>query len=382
MKPTLAWGLLLALALLTAAALVAPWPVAAMILAVSLAMSRKRSGLLLFVASSVVINGLLLAFLRPTGAALPLGPVTLGLDGALLGVVAAIRLSAALALNVATFSRIMPARVVDSLHLPPRWTAFMAAVLIAGQDLARDYAGLRDARKSLDEWPSTRLGSIRAAMGILPMLMVLAVRRAETRQDALRLAGIRTSARFAPIVAVTALGVAGRLAFVGLPNVALTYVVVFLGGMVFGARVGALAGFWSMVFSNFFLTGLLPSAFANAPAMALIGLLGGLIRPLDVSGANTMDRWTGRILASIIGFVGTLLFSATSDALEWVLVPELRGGADILVARIIAGWIFNILPAVLNAVLFAATVVPIHGAFRALESGEKGHEASNRVAST
>ncbi len=334
-------------------------------------MARRRAGLVAFTVGSLLVNGLLLALLDPTGPSLEVGRIVFGLDGALLGAQAAVRLSAAIAVNVAAFGWLAPAQLLDGLRLPPAWTAFLAAVLIAGQDLGRDFASLRDARRSQGRWPEGRLGSLWAAVAVLPTLMVHAVRRAEVRRDALMLAGFRTGPLFAPVVAVTALGVAGRLALVGLPNVALTYVVVFLGGLVFGVRVGVWAGLWSMVLSNLVLTGLYPGSFANAPAMALLGLLGGLLRPLDLSGpaSSSLDRFLGRVLAGGAGFLGTMLFSVTSDLFEWVLAPELRGDVAVLVARVVAGLLFNVVPAILNALVFAASVVPVHAAFRALEVG-------------
>lgn len=370
MRPVAAWGLVLALAAATVAALVSPWPVPAALAALAFLLARgRRAGLAVFLGLAVAVNGLLLAFLRPDGPVASLGPVTLGLGGALDGAVGALRLVAVFGLNVAALTRVPPARLLDGLRLPPRWTAFVAAVLIASQDLGRDFTALREARLSQGRWPEGRLARLGAAAALLPALMVHAGRRAEVRRDALRLAGLDTGPLFAPVVAVTALAAAGRVAFVALPNVALTYVVVFLGGLVFGARVGFWAGLWSMVLTNLLLSGLEPTAYANAPAMALLGLAGGLLRRVDLSGGSRMDRWLGRGLAAAAGFAGTFLFSVAADTLTWLVVPEFRGDLDLLRLRLLAGVAFNVLPAVVNAALFWLAVVPVHAAFRALDEG-------------
>ncbi len=369
MRPPAAWAVVVGLVTVTAAAFLAPWPVAAGLAAASLLLARRRGGLLAFAAVSVLFHAVLLGFLRPTGPGLAVGAVRFGLDGAGLGAVAALRLVAVFGANVAVLGRVAPARLLDGLRLPVRWTAFVAAVLIAGQDLGRDFVALRDARRSRGAWPEGRLERVWTAVGLLPALMVHASQRARTRQDALRLAGVRTGPRFAPVVAVTALAAAGRLALVGLPNVALTYVVVFLGGLVFGGRVGFWAGFWAMALTDLLLSGLAPSAFVNAPAMGLLGLAGGVLRGRDLSGASSSDRAAGRLFAAAAGFAGTLLFSAATDALTWLLVPEFRGGLDVLAALVLAGLAFNVVPAVSNAVLFWLAVVPVHAAFRALDSG-------------
>lgn len=381
MRPLVAWALVAGLVGLTFLALLAPWPwVAALALAAFLVADGRRAALVSFAVVAVGINALVLSFLHPVGPVLVVGAVRLGLDGALEGVLGAMRLVAILGINLAAFAHVAPARLLDGLRLPPRWTAFVAAVLIAVQDIGRDFAALREARQSQRRWPEGRLGRLFAAAGLLPSLMVHAVQRARTRQEALRLAGMDTGELFAPVVAVTALAAAGRMALVALPNVALTYVLVFLGGLVFGARVGFWAGLWSMVLTNLLVSGLEPTSFVNAPAMALLGLAGGLLRGVDLSGAGVVERWLGRAFAAWFGFVGTLLFSVASDALSWLVVPEFRGDVDLLRLRVLAGVAFNVVPALFNAVLFGLAVVPVHRAFRALDSG--GRSGGDRVSAS
>jgi uncharacterized membrane protein len=193
---------------------------------------------------------------------------------------------------------------------------------------------------------------------------VLAVRHARVRADALRLAGHATGPRFAPLVAVTALAVAARMVLAAGANVSLAYVVVFTGGLLFGAGVGAAAGALAMAFTDLLLSGLAPTAFANAPAMALVGLLGGVLRRVDFTGGSRADRWAGRLLAAACGVASTILFSLTSDALTWAMVPEFRGDLGALRALVLAGLAFNVLPAAANGVLFAAVAGPTEAAAR------------------
>jgi hypothetical protein len=203
------------------------------------------------------------------------------------------------------------------------------------------------------------------AAGLLPPLAVLALRRARTRAEALRLAGQATGPRFAPLVAVTAMAVAARLASTAaVPNVSLVYAVVFVAGLVFGIRVGAAAGLLGMAITNLLLTGLYLVPFANAPAMALVGVLGGSLRRVDFEGRTRADRWAGRLIAASCGIAATALFSVASDVATWAVVPEFRDTPGSLRALVLFGLAFNVLAAAVNAVLFAAAVGPVSAAAR------------------
>ncbi|MBW3581701.1 MAG: ECF transporter S component [Euryarchaeota archaeon] len=169
--------------------------------------------------------------------------------------------------------------------------------------------------------------------------------------------------RLTLIAAFTALAIAGRIAFLWAPNIALTYYVVFFAGVVLCTRAGALVGLLAMTVTNLMLSGLHPVLFANAPAMALLGVAGGLLRPLFVRPAK--DR-TGKALRvtvlACVGLWGTLLFSLTTDllgyALQYGATPEGRAiGTAALVPYLVAGLLFNLVPAVVNALLFA-TLTP------------------------
>jgi len=366
MKRAEAVGVLAAMATLTVVATLAPPAIAAgLVLAAILALRKARRAFLGFVLVSLALNALLFALLLPGPDAFAVGPVSLGWEGARLGLVGAIRLAAILGANLAILSWVSVGVLLDGLRLPPPATAFLGAVLLAAHDLGRDAGRLVDALRLDGRWPHGLWRKARAAATVLPPLAVLALRRAHTRAEALRLAGHDTGPRFAPLVAVTAMAVAGRLALtVAVPNVSLTYAIVFTAGLVFGARIAALAGFLGMAITNVLLTGFYVVPFANAPAMALVGVLGGVLRRVDFTGRTPADRWAGRLLAASCGILATALFSITADVATWALVPEYRAAEGSLRVLVLAGLGFNVLAATVNAVLFAAAVGPVSVAAR------------------
>ncbi len=369
--------LTLLIALTALALTLPPWYTAPLVPLAVLLMKTGRRGFLLLGVLGIALNVLLLAlFLPGSGPAWQLGPIRLGAEGASRGLASGIRLAAIAGANFATLSHYPPTRILEDLRLPPRLTGLLAATLIAAQDVGRDFQTIRDARRLDGAWPKSRWKRIPAAATLLPTLMVAAHQRAQTRRDALRLAGHDTGPHFVPIVAIAALATAGRLAFVGLPNITLTYVVIFLGGLVYGARVGVTAAIISMATTDFLLTGLLPSPFANVPAMALVALAGATLRHIDFGGTTPLDRITGLALAATAGFASTLLFSIGADTATWLMIPELRGDPRAWQIIVIQGLIFNVIPALVNAALFAAAVGPVSHAMQTLHQS-KNHANHN-----
>ena len=352
MNPLRSWSWLLAGIGLTAAALLLPpTPVLVLWILAMSALRRGHRGMLALAGTTLLINGLLMAWLTP-GQAL-WGPFSE--EGLRLGLIGATRLNALITANMALLQRLPMAAFLDGLRLPPIATGFLAALLIAGQDLGRDLQRIREARMLEGSWPDGRFAQVREGGRLLPALFLASWRRAEVRRDALRGAGIDVGPRFAPIVAVATLAVAGRMAFIVLPNIALTYVVVFLGGALYGGRVGFWAGFWAMTLTNLMISGFAPSAFLNAPAMGILGVLGGLAQPL-------LRGRDGAIWAAIFGVLGTLLFSILMDVGTWAMVPEFRTSIDLLWVRIGAGLAVNVVPAITNGILFAVASGPVNRA--------------------
>lgn len=364
--PRTAWGIALGATVATILSIVGPVTVAAGLLVLGVAgMGRGRRA---FVATSTIMAAIYALIL---GAFTP-GPEPLlqttwldwGLEGAITGAIGMMRLSAVLAVNLAVVTNITLPAWLDALHLPARATAFTASVLLAAKDLADDQDRIVAARKTDGAWPVGRRARARAAAGVVAPMVVGSVRRAETRREALRLAGLDTGPRFAPIVAVTALAIAGRLAFVAVPNVSLAFALVFAGGVVFGARVGAWAGAWSMLLTDLMFSGLAPTALVNVPAMALVGAVGGIFSRLEL----TADRVSVAAWAGVAGVVSTLLFSVAADSAEVLIIPEFRSTPGFWRLRVFAGLVFNAVPAILNGVLFAAVVGPVARAMAAYRS--------------
>lgn len=355
MRPVVAWTTVAGLLAASAAAFVLPLAAVGALAAVSVAAMRRRAGFIVAAAGGGAINVLLMAFVL-RGPGWSLGPLALSEQGAWIGLAAALRLAAALGANLAVLSRVPVEQVLDGLRLPAGATALLAAVLVTAHDLARDLERLRDAARLAGRWPDGRLARIAASARLLPPLVVLAVRHARRRADGLRLAGHGTAPGFAGLVAVTALACAGRMATLAVPNDPVTYAVVFLGGVLFGAGTGALAGVLSMALTNLAISGLHPAAFANAPAMALLGVLGGAVGRLRLAREG---RMASAVLAAACGALGVLAFSVAADALTWTLVPETRAHGQALGAYVALGLSFNALPAVAAAIVFALAVAPV-----------------------
>lgn len=368
---------LLALLACTTAGLAGPWPAAAVLLVLGATAARHRRALALLGGSSLAANLLLFGLLGPgpTIPGLPIHPVGLRVAS-----LAALRLTAVAAVNLGGLSLLPMERLLDGLRLPPRVAGTVAAVALCARDVARDAARLVDAARLDGQWPARAWGKARAAANLLPALLVASVRRAETRREALRLAGQDLPAAWTPVVAVGALALAGRFALLAVPNLSVTYVVVFLGGVLFGARAGALAGLLGMLLSDLALTGLQPTPLVNAPAMALLGLLGGALRGLDWGALRRSQAWANRALAGAVGVAATLLFSVAADALTWALVPEYRAQPGSLRLLVAAGLVFNLVPATANALLFAAATAPTARAWRAVGSVTPGGAAPRRSA--
>ncbi len=335
----------------TVALLAPPAYVALVAIAAWASLLRGHRGMLGFAAFTLALNAALLAWLYPGDWQ----------TGAQVGLVAGLRLVALLIANVAVLQWLPPAQWLADLGLPRRVEAFLAAILMASHDIGRDARLLLDAQQARGTWPKGRMARARVAAGLLPALMVAAHQRAKRRQEALRLAGVDVGPRFAPIVAITALAAAGRLALVAFPNISLTFVIVFAGGVALGARVGFWSGFWAMLLTDLMLSGLFLPAFVNVPTMALVGALGGAFHA-----RHWQDRTEARVLAAATGILATLAWSVATDALSWAIIAERRQSIALLQVTVLAGLVFNAVPALVNGALFAAAIGPVGRAFSAL----------------
>jgi hypothetical protein len=363
MKPSEAWLRISTLLILSTLAFYAPqliliWIIGAIAFDARFGMGQLHKTFLAFLVITVLLNGILLAWVSPgVGATIDLGALSLGWDGAVRGIVGGLRISAIIGVNLAWLEETNVAAVLDGLQLPHGATVFLAAIFIAVQDIGRDFRDLVEGRQMAGEWPRGKLARLTATAGLITPLLVASVGRARVRRDALQVARITVSKNFVPIVALTAVAVAGRMALVAVPNISLVHVVVFVGGLVFGTRIAMLAAMFAMIISNLLLSGFVPTSFVNVPAMMVVGLIGGTLRQVKFN-----DR-PGRVLAFIVGLVATLAFSIVADVSEWLLVPEFRGDVAYLQVRILAGLAFNVIPAFVHGALFALVAGPVQRAF-------------------
>ncbi len=355
------WLAIAAMLAIGVASLAGPWNVVALILIAAFALLRQQTAAMAwFTVISLALNAALLALLYPAIPDWRLGPIGVSGEGLVQGSIAGLRLATILVANVALLQWLRPAWIIAELGLPRKAEAFLAAVLIAAHDVGRDAQRIIDAQRALGRWPSGRFAQAQAGAALLPLMLVAAHDRSMRRRDALQMAGHNVGPHFAPIVAITALAAAGRLAFVALPNVSLTFVIVFAGGVAFGSRVGFWSGFWAMLLTDLMLSGLAPQGLVNIPATALLGAAGGLFR--SEGGADAA------VAAAAVGILGTLAWSAATDALSWLIIAENRASIERLQVGILAGLAFNVVPAVVNGVLFAAAIGPVERAFRALRA--------------
>ncbi len=358
---------------LLAATLLTPLPWLPLVLLAALALypltgTELTAGDLLPLAT---LAGLVVAF---NVLALPLvhrlGGWSLTWDPWTVGVATALRLATALA-TATWFQRTTEAReVLPLIHRLPRLTILLVGALRFAPELQRDAQRIRDAQRARGYAP--RRGPL-AALDALPLavpLLVRSLRRGATADAALQAAGVpRDRIPWGGAAVLTGLAVAARLAFAWAPNVTPMYLVVLLAGLVLGPLAGAVVGAASMTLTGLLLSGLHPVVLVNAPAMALLGLAGGALRPLVPPRG---ERGRSVLLAGFAGLLGVtsiVAFSLLSDTLSWVLFYGLAEGLwspTVWGSLVALGLAFNAVPALVNGVLFA-TVTPaaVHAVERA-----------------
>lgn len=364
-RATFAWGLVALVLGASALAIMGPAPAVLVVLAASaIALRSGRLPFALFAATTILLYAAIVAFVTTTPPTLRLAGHEWSQSGAWEGVVAGARMASVLGANLALLSRVPAPLLVDALRLPRTATLIAGAVLVAANDLAEDHSRLREAQLLDGEDAAPRRGRWARAAHFLPALFVAAERRARTRSDALVLSGMPLGEWLVPVLAVAALSAAGRMALLPLPNVKLTYAVVFLAGVVYGARAAFVGGALGMLVTDVMLSGFYPMAFVNVPAMGALALFGAALRRLDFSGASRADRVAGRVFAFAAGILATLLFSLLADVVTWLVFLHSQPGA--LVPLLLAGIAFNVFPAIGNGVIFALSVGPVQRAFRAL----------------
>lgn len=181
------------------------------------------------------------------------------------------------------------------------------------------------------------------------------------------------------LVALTALAAAGRLLLLALPNVSLTFFVVAVAGLAYGARMGAAVGGLAMLLTSAMLGGPTPGALAGAGAVALLGALAGLLRPTGFPGPRR--GWANTLAAAVLGAGMQVLFSVAADVSGWALfawLPQGEAAMALLPVLVLTGLAFNVPAAVFQAALFGGALQPVMHALRAAGLAESPSGAPRR----
>jgi len=173
------------------------------------------------------------------------------------------------------------------------------------------------------------------------------------------------------ITVLTALCVGGSYALIGLPNIKIMDLVVFVTGFVFGAPMGVATGVlaWA-VYGTINPFGFnLPVWLSTVAGETIFGIGGGILgrinyknpeKPFNIFRFSLeMGLW-GLILTIIYDLFTNIVFAVAFK------VP--------IVAAIVAGWFippwFGILHEVSNLILFFSAVYPLTKAIRTLRGGD------------
>lgn len=262
-------------------------------------------------------------------------------------------------------SRGLPAYVVGGLLR-------LAPTLRADAERLRDAQTARGHR--FDRRPS-------AWLPLIIPLFIGTLRRSREQATALHLAGLATDPvrgeagarahRWAAIVVLAALAIAGRLALVAWPGVSLSFLVLFMAGVAYGPRVGFLVGALERGATDLALSGLHPVLFIMVPIEALLGALAGLLGILvDLGQRGRPSAVYVAVVAGAAGAGMTLLFSLAADTAGWMVtrafLPRLDPSAAqaAWAAFVARGLVFNIPSLAFNATLFSITIGPSLRALR------------------
>jgi uncharacterized membrane protein len=169
------------------------------------------------------------------------------------------------------------------------------------------------------------------------------------------------------IALLTALSVGGSYALIGLPNINLMDIVVFVTSFVFGIPIGVAVSIlsWSIYGIINPLGFVLPIWISTIIGESLFGFVGGILGMINPNPKQTlrfsleMGLW-GLGLTIIYDLFTNIVFAYVFN------VP--------IIASIVSGWFFppwfGILHGVSNLILFSSAVYPLSKAIRITRGGE------------
>jgi uncharacterized membrane protein len=217
--------------------------------------------------------------------------------------------------------------------------------------IANDYhLGLQLSEAALLPTPLTLLvvgGGVTPAAILVGLLAVFRRgRRKETRRDPAR------SAALVAILAATAL--TGNYALIGLPNVELSSVMVFLSGYLFGIPVGASVGLFAMTifeFLNPWGPFIPPIGLAVIGCTMLSGILGGAVGSRRRLSKHTGAQWYAGV--ALLGAVFSIFFDLVTN-----YAYSATFGVPYLVA-LVMGLPFSAVHVISNLLLFGLLTPPV-----------------------
>ena len=158
------------------------------------------------------------------------------------------------------------------------------------------------------------------------------------------------------IFAALAIGVSYALA--PLVNIELMSVILFLSGFLYGTYVGFIVGLISSsIYYGWNPFGIppLPLYIVMVACMVFIGVIGGLLKLSNKREAKIEMIPSTICKFALIGFFYTFLFDIVTN----IVYAYFYYGGDILLAFVL-GFTFMIIHLVLNTIIFAFLVIPIH----------------------
>ncbi|MCJ7423470.1 hypothetical protein MUP01_04275 [Candidatus Bathyarchaeota archaeon] len=164
-----------------------------------------------------------------------------------------------------------------------------------------------------------------------------------------------SSAKIAIIVTFCALSIATNYALIGVSNVKLMDLIVFLGGFLFGPVTGSLIGIFSwLIYGSINPIGFVPQIWlATMFAESVYGITGGFLRKALGSTSLEGQRFRLSVLFATMGFLPTALYDMTTN-----VVYASVFNVPIAVA-IFAGAPFTVLHEVANGIIFGVCSVPV-----------------------
>lgn len=357
---------------------------------------RARVQLLTMSATTLVLGGLVYGFALPAPPQLAWGHARFGFGGALVGLTLTLRLVGLFSVLAIASRFLRFADLYPRLAGNPRLLYFVGAVLRLVPTIRADARRIHEAQRARGHEFKRGLRSAASWLPLLIPLVTSSLRRTRDQALALRLAGLvpgdgpggpRAAFRWALIPTLAALAVAGRMVLLNLPNISFSFFIVFISGVAYGRRVGALVGLTSRIASDLLISGLHPVLLAMAPVEALLGWGAGWIgRAANLGQRDREPILSAGLLAGTVGWAYTLAWSVAADTANWLLFSlawsNLPGGAGHVVwlSLVAAGLAFNIPAALFNAALFATSTYPLLRALRAADLIPRTRPAPVRAA--